>query len=176
MKRFSAKVSARSLHALDRFFPAALAAVFFLSFFAAPAQALAQTITARVKKVVDGDTVVIEGGRKVRYIGIDTPERDEPFFTEARERNISLVLGKLVSLVVCEAEPRDRFGRLLAFVYADGLFVNRALVEEGLARRLIIPPCGLPVATEFKLLEQDAKETGRGLWARPVSGDIAPRP
>jgi len=160
----------------NKFFPAALAAVFFLSFFAAPSPSFAQSITARVKWVVDGDTVVIEGGKKVRYVGIDTPERDEPFFNEARERNISLVLGKEVRLVVCDAEPRDKYGRLLAFVYADGVFVNRALVEEGLARRLIIPPCGLPVATEFKLLEQGAKEMGLGLWYRRGAGVARPAP
>jgi len=146
---------------------AALAAVFFLSFFAAPAQSLARTITARVNWVVDGDTVVIEGGRKVRYVGIDTPERGEPLYHEARERNISLVLGKVVRVVVCDEEQRDKYGRLLAFVYADGLFVNRALIEEGYARRLIIPPCGLPVSNEFKRLEQAAKEAGLGLWAAP---------
>lgn len=154
----------------------AFAAVFFFSLLAAPAPSSGQTITARVGWVADGDTVVLEGGEKVRYVGIDTPERGEPFFGEARQRNLSLVLGKEVRVVVCEGEPRDRYGRLLAFVYAGDVFVNRALVEEGLARRLIIPPCGLPVAEEFKRLEDDARDRVLGLWAGPRARRAAPLP
>jgi len=154
-------------------YAAAFAAVFFLCAF--PALCAAGTVIAKVRRVVDGDTVVIEGGEKVRYVGIDTPERGEPFYGEAKKRNISLVAGRQVRLVVCDAEPRDKYGRLLAFVYAADVFVNRTLVEEGLARRLIIPPCGLPVAREFRRLEQNAREKGLGLWAhRAGKGPQAP--
>lgn len=114
--------------------------------------------------VVDGDTVKIRGGSKVRYIGIDTPERGEPFYREALRRNIELVKGRAVRLDFCEEEPTDRYGRLLAWVYADGELVNLTLVREGLARALIIPPCGLKHAGEIREAEREARRKGLGLW------------
>lgn len=131
-----------------------------------PSPCYSETISARVKWVIDGDTIVLEGGRKARYVGIDTPEKDEPFYSEARKRNASLVKGRKVTLVVCGQEPRDKYGRLLVFVYSDGVFVNRVLLEEGLAKRMIIPPCGLPVAREFKEVERRARDRGLGVWGR----------
>ncbi|MFQ5735295.1 MAG: thermonuclease family protein [Thermodesulfobacteriota bacterium] len=141
-----------------------LASLFLLLALLLPPPLQARTISARVTRVVDGDTVVIAGGERVRYVGIDTPERGQPFFREAKRRNASLVRARTVRLEICDAEPRDRYGRLLAFVYAGGVFVNRALVSEGLARRLIIPPCGLPVSREFQDLERGARQRGRGIW------------
>lgn len=118
-----------------------------------------------VEYVIDGDTVVINGGEKVRYIGLDTPEEGEPFYGEAKERNSRLVGGKSVRLVFCEAQKRDKYGRLLAWVYSDGVFVNETLVREGLARRLVIPPCGLQKYKEFKRAEEEARSKKLGLWA-----------
>lgn len=143
---------------------AACSAVFFLCSLALATECLSRSITARVRRVIDGDTVVIEGGERVRYVGIDTPERGEPFYGEARERNRSLVQGRVVRLEICDEEERDKYGRLLAFVYVDAVFVNRLIIEDGLARRLIIPPCGLPVAVEFKRLERRARKRRLGLW------------
>ena len=117
-----------------------------------------------VEYVYDGDTVRTTDGIVVRYIGIDTPERGEPFYERALLRNVELVGGKVVSLVVCRDEPRDNYGRTLAWVWVDGLFVNGALIGEGLARSLIIPPCGLERATEILGLEQEAKRAGLGIW------------
>ncbi len=117
-----------------------------------------------VEYVYDGDTVRTTDGIVVRYIGIDTPEKGEPFYERARLRNVELVGGKVVSLVVCRDEPRDVYGRTLAWVWVDGLFVNGALIGEGLAKPLIIPPCGLERATEIMGLKEEAKRAGLGIW------------
>jgi len=165
-----------ALPVIKKRYAAACSAVFFLCFFALPPRCLARSITAKVRRVVDGDTVVLEGGERVRYVGIDTPERGEPFYGEAKKMNRSLVQGRVVRLEICDEEERDKYGRLLAFVYADAVFVNRLIIKEGLARRLIIPPCGLPVSVEFKRLEQRAKERRLGMWG-PVKGKTpSPQP
>src|SRR3954468_16715987 len=105
---------------------------------------------ATVVRVVDGDTVVASvGGReeRVRYIGMDTPEDVKPgtpvqcYSRRAAAENRRLVAGRRVRLVQ-DAEARDRYGRLLAYVYraSAGLFVNAELVRRGYARPLTIPP------------------------------------
>ena len=131
--------------------------------------------TARVVRVVDGDTIVVtQGGRedRVRYIGVDTPESVKPgtpvqcFGHQASDANDRLVAGRAVRLVE-GAEPRDRYGRLLAYVYrvSDGVFVNASLVRRGFARTLTIPPNDR-FAHRFAALEDEARAARRGLWAR----------
>lgn len=128
---------------------------------------------ADVVRVVDGDTIVVRlRGRveKVRYIGMDTPESVKPgvpvqcYAERASAENARLVAGRRVRLVV-GAEPRDRYGRLLAYVYrvADGRFVNAALVTGGYARTLTIPPNDR-FAPRFAALQREARHAGRGLW------------
>ncbi len=117
-----------------------------------------------VQYVYDGDTIKLSGGLIVRYIGIDAPEKGEAFYEQARRRNIELVGGKSVRIVVCRDEPRDVYGRTLGWVWVDGLLVNGTLLKEGLARTLIIPPCGLERAEELKGLDSEAKRAGVGIW------------
>jgi micrococcal nuclease len=128
----------------------------------------------KVTRVVDGDTIhVIVGGRdeNVRYIGVDTPESVKPgtpvqcFAKRASAYNERLVAGERVRLVL-DAEERDRYGRLLAYVYRDrdGLFVNAALVRRGYAVPLTIPP-NVEHETEFRRLASNARRSGRGLWS-----------
>jgi micrococcal nuclease len=119
-----------------------------------------------VSEVVDGDTIIIKSGDKVRYIGIDTPEFGNPLFFEAKERNNTLVKGKKVRLDICPEERRDHYGRLLAFVYVDNAMVNSILLKEGLANVLIIPPCGSKVEEDFTMYALEAMQEGIGLWAR----------
>jgi endonuclease YncB( thermonuclease family) len=102
--------------------------------------------TALVTQVIDGDTIELDGGERVRYIGIDTPEEGESGFEEATQRNAELVEGKTVTLDVCEEEPEDSFGRTLAYVIVDSTVVNEVLLVEGLAVPLFIPPCGSETA------------------------------
>jgi micrococcal nuclease len=124
-----------------------------------------------VQRVVDGDTVVLTGGERVRYIGVDTPESVKPgtpvqCFAEAASRaNERLVDGERVRLRF-DAERRDRYGRLLAYVYRvrDGLFVNAELVRRGYATTLTIAP-NVAHAAEFRRLARNARRQGRGLWS-----------
>lgn len=125
---------------------------------------------AKVIRVIDGDTIEIEGGEKVRYIGIDTPELHhpnkavQPFAQEAYEFNRSLVEGKDVFLVF-DVQRRDRYKRLLAYVFVGETFINAKLVADGYARVATFPPN--VVYQEFFLrLEQKAREENRGLWRK----------
>jgi micrococcal nuclease len=129
-------------------------------------------VTASVVDVVDGDTIEVAlDGRveDVRYIGIDTPESVAPgqpvecFGHRASERNARLVGGERVRLAF-DAERRDRYGRLLAYVYLGERFVNGELVEGGYARTLEIEP-NTSKAPLLDRLEAEAGRDGRGLWA-----------
>jgi micrococcal nuclease len=124
-----------------------------------------------VSRVVDGDTVILHaGGRdlRVRLLGIDTPETVDPdrpvgcFGPEASAYAKRLLTGRSVSLVY-DRELHDRYGRLLAYVYLRGRFVNAALVELGYARTLSIPP-NTAHAAQLASLERRAALDGRGLW------------
>jgi micrococcal nuclease len=129
-------------------------------------------VHALVTRVVDGDTIEVRfDGREedVRYIGIDTPETvapDEPvqcFGPRASAFNHGLVEGKTVRLVF-DAERRDVYGRLLAYVYLGRRFVNAVLMRLGFARTLTIAPNDR-FAPLFARLEQAAGRAGRGLWS-----------
>ncbi|MBI2854414.1 MAG: thermonuclease family protein [Chloroflexi bacterium] len=118
----------------------------------------------QVVRVIDGDTIVISGDLKVRYIGIDTPEKDKPFFREATEANRELVQGKELRLVR-DVSDKDRYDRLLRYVYADSIFVNLELVKEGWAEAKEYPPDTLH-RNEFEAAEREAKAARRGIWSR----------
>ena len=98
--------------------------------------------TGRVIRVIDGDTVdiVLSGERqRVRYIGINTPERNEPCYEQATQANIDLVLGKTVRLVKDKSDT-DRYGRLLRYLFVDDIFINKVLVEKGHAEAVLYKP------------------------------------
>ena len=113
--------------------------------------------------VTDGDTIrAMVGGteERIRYIGMDTPERGRPCFSEATDANRRILSrGKL--RLEYDVERRDRYGRLLAYVYAGDTFVNAELVEQGFARRYTVPPNVLHAGT-FGRLERAARRAGRG--------------
>jgi len=87
---------------------------------------------AKVMAVIDGDTIEIEGGERVRYIGIDTPETDECYGPEATEANRELVEGKEI-ILLRDIENRGKYGRLLRYVIVDGRFVNAVQARLGYA-------------------------------------------
>lgn len=133
------------------------------------------TATAVVERVIDGDTIVVRlDGRdeRVRYVGIDTPETVKPdapvecYGPAAHDLNARLLDrdGDRVTLRF-DRELRDRYGRLLAYVYraSDGLFVNAQLVRAGAARTLPISP-NTAHAAELATLQRDAAGADRGLW------------
>jgi len=123
--------------------------------------------TVKVIEVIDGDTITIEGGYRVRYIGIDTPEIHphlEAYGIEAWQANLGLVGGKRVHLERDVSET-DRYGRLLRYVYVDSVFVNAELVKMGLARARAYPP-DTRYQDYLEKLEAEARDAGRGMWAR----------
>ncbi len=122
----------------------------------------------RVARVVDGDTIELEDGRKVRYIGIDTPETVDPkkpvqcFGREAYLENKSLVEGKEIEMERDVSET-DHYGRLLRYVWAEGVFVNEHLVREGFAHAVTFPP-DVKYQELFLEAERKAREEGKGFW------------
>jgi endonuclease YncB( thermonuclease family) len=123
---------------------------------------------ARVKQVYDGDTVLLEDGRKVRYLGINSPEFQEPFYLKAKRLNESLVLGKEVRLEF-DQERDDTYNRILAYVHADNQMVNARLVKEGLAHAFFIGP-SRKHNTLLLQAQAEAKQRRVGIWsarARP---------
>jgi micrococcal nuclease len=122
---------------------------------------------AEVEWVIDGDTIVIPGDERVRYILVDTPEitngKNECYGQEARDYNAMLVEGQTVSLEY-DQECRDQYGRLLAYVSVDGVEVNRKLLEDGYACLLHIPPNGDDRYLEYQALEDAAKQADLAMW------------
>ena len=123
--------------------------------------------TAKVTQVIDGDTIIIEGNYRVRYIGIDTPETHpvpEAYGTEAWQVNRQLVEGKEVRLERDVSET-DKYGRLLRYVYVDDVFVNAELARLGLAEAKAYPP-DIKYQEYLEEMEAEAKEASRGMWAK----------
>lgn len=126
----------------------------------------------KVKRVIDGDTIELANGERVRYIGIDTPEIYPPrgpeyYSKEAKEANRTLVEGKRVRLEF-DVENRDKYGRLLAYVFVDTIFVNAELLRLGYAKVYFVPP-NVRYRALFIKLETEARSAGRGLWAEGLS-------
>lgn len=124
-----------------------------------------------VARVIDGDTIELASGEKIRYLMVDTPETSggvECYGEEARQFNIDLVEGQSVTLLY-DTECVDRYQRLLAYVSVGDREVNSLLVERGFACVLHIPPNGADRKIEFETLESLAKQQGRGLWGACMS-------
>lgn len=125
-------------------------------------------VTARVSAVVDGDTITLEAGQRVRYIGINTPEASradritQVLGQRAKIYNERLVLGKDIKLYF-DVQPQDKYGRLLGYIYVGDTFVNAELVRAGYAAVSTVPP-NVQYAELFKNLEAEARSEGRGLW------------
>ncbi|MEY4165628.1 MAG: hypothetical protein RL419_1470 [Actinomycetota bacterium] len=144
-------------------------------FSACSSSGAAEPDVASVKRVVDGDTVVLDFGEAeetVRLIGIDTPETVKPntpvecFGPEASERTKALLPAGTKVRVERDIEARDRYGRLLAYLRRinDGLFVNESLVTDGYATPLRIEP-NVAYAVDFARAAEQARAAQLGLWA-----------
>ena len=140
---------------------------------------------ARVRRVIDGDTIELMDGRLVRYLGVDAPEvrrrarpgdrewragdgdawvlDPEPFGQAATDANAQLVSGTHVRFEY-DAQTHDRFGRLLAYVYVGEMMVNAELLKMGMVQPLTIPP-NVKYAERFRALGEEARQARRGLWA-----------
>jgi len=122
-----------------------------------------QEQTAQVLRVIDGDTIELTDGRIVRYMCIDTPEADEPLCEAATQLNYDLVYGKTITLHTGR-RIFDRYGRILARVSVDDIFVAETLVAAGLARvygfednQEFLPP--------LIIRQRAAIEKGLGIWS-----------
>jgi micrococcal nuclease len=150
-----------------------LLALSFLSLLAAGA-AGAGTIEGTVVRVVDGDTINVQLAdrvEKIRYIGVNAPEihhpikGEEPGGRAAAQVNRGLVIGRRVRLEL-DVQPRDRYGRLLAYVWVGDTMVNAELVRLGYAQVMTVPP-NVRYQDLFLKLQREARDASRGLW-RPV--------
>lgn len=126
-----------------------------------------------VRQTIDGDTIVLEDGRVVRYIGVDAPETRgrrgmECFAAEATVRNRALVLGKSVRLET-DVSDTDKYDRLLRYAYVGDVLVNEALVREGYASAHSYPP-DVKHRDTFRHAEAEARTTRRGLWGDACAG------
>jgi endonuclease YncB( thermonuclease family) len=119
--------------------------------------------------VIDGDTIRLASGEVVRYIGIDTAERGEPYYWEATRANRLMLEGKALRLE-SDVTNEDRYGRLLRYVYANDIFVNAELVRQGLA--LVYREGKFPDNKYFEVLRQASEEAaaeGLGIWSLGMS-------
>ena len=137
-----------------------------------------------VSRVIDGDTVVLSDGEKLRLIGVDTPEssgnpklirdvkksgQSKEFLKKlgkiAKSKTEAIVQGKKVRIET-DVQSRDRYGRLLGYLYLqdDGTFVNAQMLKEGYAQVMSIPP-NVKYQDLFLELQQEARKDRRGFWA-----------
>ncbi len=115
----------------------------------------------RVARVVDGDTIVLNDGRHIRYLGINTPERGDALWKEARDYNARKVKGKAVMVEYGEIR-KDKYGRTLAYVFVGGEMVNAELLKAGLAHLFILEP--MKYYHDFFRLQEEARSKGLGIW------------
>lgn len=147
-----------------------------------PQIAAAEEFSGRVLWVYDGDTLKVSGIGKVRLLGIDTPEHEDsdrdrnftrlgiaarnlrPAAKAALHYNIDRIKGRNVRLVT-DRDVRDRYGRLLAYVYLeDGTLLNRLLLKQGYA--IVYRRFDFALKKDFLAAEEEARRDGQGFWAR----------
>jgi len=139
--------------------------IFFFLFFLGSTQAAEYR---KCTRVVDGDTIVLDGNERVRLIGVDTPETVRPntpveyFGKEASAFTKRMVEGKQVRLEY-DWQRKDKYGRTLAYVYlSDGTFLNAEIVKKGYGHAFTKYP--FKYLKDFRKYERDAREKKRGLW------------
>ena len=116
-----------------------------------------------VTRVVDGDTIVVADGRHIRYLGINTPERGEPYWGKAKDYNIQKVGEQAVTLE-CGQVTEDKYGRILAYVFVGGEMINAQLLKAGWAHLFVLEP--ITYYDHFRMLQEEAKAKGLGIWGK----------
>lgn len=126
--------------------------------------------TEKVTRIIDGDTIEIEGGIRIRLIGIDTPElknKDKNidcYALEAKNKTSELLIGKSVFLEKDVSET-DKFGRLLRYVYLGSELINNTLIKEGYAKVATYPP-DIKYSSVFVQSQREAIKNSSGLWSK----------
>ena len=130
--------------------------------------------SVRVVRVVDGDTLVLDGDERVRLIGVDTPETKhptkpvEPFGPEASSFTKKFVEGQMVQLKF-DKNKRDRYQRLLAYVYKGEWCLNEELIRAGYSECITTYPFDKTLQRQFQAAESEAKADRRGIWSSNAS-------
>ena len=119
--------------------------------------------TALVSRVVDGDTIELSTGEDVRLLGINTPERGQPYYDEATDRLTELIWGKTITLEK-DVTDKDQYGRLLRHVFLGNSHINLIMVKEGFANVYIVSP-NLKYENELEQAQEYAKNAQKGIWA-----------
>ena len=119
-----------------------------------------------VSRVIDGDTIELEGGvmvslARIRLLGIDTPERGKPLFREAGEKLEELIAGRAV-LLERDKDNTDKYGRALRYILVDNKNLNVEMIRLGYARAFMHK--GLIYENEILSAEEEARENKRGVW------------
>lgn len=129
-------------------------------------------------RVIDGDTLILRGMGRVRLIGLDAPEtwlRHDCFGTEATRVLRRLTPPGSPVYTAGDAEPRDRYGRRLLYLWTPGgVFVNAALVQAGFARALSIPP-DTTYAPTIRAAEHTAQRKRTGIWHSSLASCVPPK-
>ncbi|MFO0596792.1 MAG: thermonuclease family protein [Myxococcaceae bacterium] len=124
--------------------------------------------TGTVDYVIDGDTVVLNSGTKIRLLLVDTPEitqgHNDCWGQEAKTFTSGFVTGKTLQLSYDEGSCTDRYGRTLAYVKVDGAELNTQLIQQGYACFLYVKPGGMSRQDEFSTYEAEAKTNKTGMW------------
>ncbi|MEC1430226.1 endonuclease YncB [Bacillus subtilis] len=132
-------------------------------------------VNVTLDRAIDGDTIkVIYNGKKdtVRYLLVDTPETKkpnscvQPYGEDASKRNKELVNSGKLQLEFDKGDRRDKYGRLLAYVYVDGKSVQETLLKEGLARVAYVYEPNTKYIDQFRLDEQEAKSDQLSIWSK----------
>jgi micrococcal nuclease len=119
-------------------------------------------VTAKVGRVIDGDTFDLADGTRVRLIGVDAPERGKTGYEAATERLRNLLEGQSVELQA-DVSDTDTYNRLLRYVYVEGDFINEIIAKEGLVDVRSYPPDTAKQA-ELQSAEDEAKQANLGIW------------
>jgi micrococcal nuclease len=128
----------------------------------------------KVIRVIDGDTIEIEGGKRVRLIGINAPEMGSCFGDEAKNKAKELLENQEIQLEKDVSET-DKYDRLLRYIWKDGKLINEILVEEGFASSSTFPP-DVKYQDRFLAAQKLAREERRGLWGVACSFSPTPKP
>jgi endonuclease YncB( thermonuclease family) len=136
---------------------------------ALPGEAAHPANRDRAAEVVDGDTLRLVGGERVRLLGVDAPEKGHPLYQAASEACRSLLGAREVKITVAGDRAHDGYGRTLALVYAGGRLVNEEILSLGLARVYFRSAGDVPaeVAARFVRAQNRAMDGKRGLWGLP---------
>jgi micrococcal nuclease len=132
----------------------------------APQRPPGQAAACIVSRVVDGDTFYCRDGRKVRLIGVDSPERQQgPFGGEARRALLQLLPPGTAVVLQPDVTPTDRYGRVLAYVWTGPMLVNETMVQKGWAVLYTVPP-NVKYAERLERAQKEARARSTGLWAQ----------